>query len=126
MPTNIRIIHAHEFFKATPDGQLNLDQAREILREISSAEGPSLDYDVILDVRRAESKLSTADLWNLAAELDNLRQAFSRKTAVLCPSERFDLAEFFALCAQNRGVRVKAFSSFEDAINWLVGIEPNS
>jgi hypothetical protein len=126
MPTNIRIIHAHEFIKATPEGQLDLDQAKEILREIVSAEGPSFDYDVILDVRKAQPKLSTADLWNLAAELDNLRKAFSRKTAVLCPLEGFDRAGFFALCAQNRGVKVKAFSSFEDAINWLIGIEPDS
>jgi len=126
MPTNIRIIHAHEFIKATPEGQLDLDQAKEILREIVSAEGPSFDYDVILDVRKAQPKLSTADLWNLAAELDNLRKAFSRKTAVLCPLEGYDRAGFFALCAQNRGVKVKAFSSFEDAINWLIGIEPDS
>jgi hypothetical protein len=126
MPTNIRIIHAREFIKATSEGQLNFDRAKEILREIASTEDPSFDYDVILDVRKAQSELSTTDLWNLAAELSNVRKAFSRKTAVLCPLERFDHAGFFALCAQNRGFRVKAFTSFEDAIDWIIGMEPDA
>jgi hypothetical protein len=63
--------------------------------------------------------LSITDLWYLAAELSKLRQAFSRKTAVLCPPERFDFAGFFALAAQNRGFRVGAFTSFEEAMTWL-------
>ncbi len=28
-------------------------------------------------------------------------------------------AAFFALCAQNRGFRVSAFTTFEEAIEWL-------
>lgn len=64
--------------------------------------------------------MSVIDLWYLAAELSNLHKAFSRKTAVLCPLEQFDHAGFFALCAQNRGLQVRAFTSFEDAIEWLI------
>lgn len=119
MSTNIRIIHAHEFIKATPEGQLDLDKTKELLMEIASASGPSVDYDVFLDVRKAQLELSTTDLWYLAAELSNLRKAFARKTAVLCPVEHFDSAGFFALCAQNRGMNVNAFTSFEAAVEWL-------
>jgi len=68
--------------------------------------------------------MSVTDLWYLAAELSTLGKAFLRKTAVLCPVERFDYADFFALCADNLGMRVQAFNSFEDAIDWLIGIEP--
>ena len=88
--------------------------------EIASASAPSVDYEIILDTRKAQSEMSITDLWYLAAELSNLRKAFSRKTAVLCPLERFDHAGFFALCAQNRGFHVSAFTSFEDAIEWLI------
>ena len=63
--------------------------------------------------------MSVTDLWYLAAELSNLHKAFQRKTAVLCPSERFDQAAFFALCAKNRGFQVGAFTTFDDAIEWL-------
>ncbi len=73
-----------------------------------------------MDTRKAQVEKSVSDLWYLAAELNNLRKAFSRRTAVLCPLEGFDHAGFFALCAQNRGLRVMAFTSFEDAIEWLI------
>jgi hypothetical protein len=70
--------------------------------------------------------MSVTDLWYLAAELAKFRGASSRKTAVLCPVEEFDFAAFFALCAENQGFRIKAFTSFEDAIQWLIGMEPDA
>ncbi len=120
MPTDIKIIHAHDFIKVTPAGQFDFEKSKNILIEIASASVPMVAYDIILDARKAQMEMSVADLWHLAAELDKLRQTFSRKTAVLCPSERFDNAGFFALCAQNRGFNVKPFTSFEDAIEWLI------
>ncbi len=120
MPTNIRIIHAQEFIKATPEGQLNFEMAKQALLEIASASGPSFDNKIILDVRKAQSKLSIFNLWYLASELSKYRMAFSKKTAVLCPLEGFDDAGFFALCAQNQGFNIRAFNSFEAAIEWLI------
>jgi len=125
MPINIRIIHAHEFIKATPEGPLDLEKAKNMLVEIASAAAPLADYEIILDFRKTQAAMSTTDLWFLATELCDLRNAFSRrKTAVLCPIEQFDQAGFFALCAQNRGFRVRAFNSYEDAIEWLVATGP--
>jgi hypothetical protein len=88
--------------------------------EIASASAPLFDYEIILDTRKTESEMSVTDLWHLCAELNNLRKTFSRKTAVLCPLEQFDNAEFFALCAENSGLQVRAFTSFQDAIEWLI------
>jgi hypothetical protein len=119
MPTNIRIIHAHNFIKTTPEGQLDFEKSKKLLMEIASASARLVDYEIILDTRKAESVMSASQLWFLAAELIKFRKTFSRKTAVLCPLERFDQAEFFALCAKNRGLQVRAFTSFEDAIEWL-------
>jgi hypothetical protein len=115
----IRIIHAHDFIKATPNGQLDFEKSREVLMEIASASVSMGDYEIILDTRKAQIEMSTSDLWYLAVELSKLGKAFDRKTAVLCPFERFDRAGFFALCAENRGFRVKAFTSYEAAIEWL-------
>ena len=119
MATDIRIIHAHDFVKATMEGKFDFEKSKELLTEIASAASPLGNYEIILDTRKAQLEISVTHLWYLAAELSNLRKAFSRKTAVLCPFERFDDAEFFALCAQNRGLRVSAFTSFEDSIEWL-------
>jgi hypothetical protein len=120
MATNIRIIHAHDFIKATPEGQLDFEKSKKLLMEIVSASAPLVDYNIILDTRKAQTDLSAFDLWFLAAVISDLRKAFSRKTAVLCPLERFNHAEFFARCAENIGFQVRAFTSFEDAIEWLV------
>jgi hypothetical protein len=120
MAINIRIIRAHEFIKATLEGQINLEESKKLLLEFAATSGPSVDYEVLLDVRKTQLELSIADLWYLAAELSNFRKALPRKTAVLCPLEQFDYAGFFALCAQNRGFHISAFTSFEDAIEWLI------
>ncbi len=120
MSTNIRIIHAHDFIKVTPEGQLDFDTSKKLLVEIASVSTPSGDYEIIVDVRKTQIELSVTDLWYLATELSKLGEAFSRRTAVLCPLDGFDRAGFFALCAQNIGVQVKAFTSFEDAVEWLI------
>jgi hypothetical protein len=106
--------------RATPEGQLDFKKAKELLIEVASAATPLADYKIILDIRKAQPGMRTTDLWYLAAELSVLRKAFSRRTAVLCPVEGFNNAEFFALCAQNRGFQIEAFTSFEDAIEWLI------
>ena len=120
MPTNIRIIHAHDFIKATPEGTLDLENSKKLLVEIAADSSTSGDHEILLDTRKAQSELSAADLWYLAAELISFRKALSRKTAVLCPLKQFDRAGFFAICAQNRGLNVRAFTSFEDAFEWLI------
>ena len=120
MPTDIRIIHAHDFVKATPTGHLDLEKSKKVLMEVASVCSHLVDYEILLDFRKAESEMSVTDLWYLASALSILREAFSRKTAILCPPERFDYAEFLAVCAQNSGLQVRAFTSFEDAIEWLI------
>ncbi len=119
MLTDIRIIQTHDIVKATPEGQLDRESMKKLFREIAAASAPLGDYQIILDTRKAQSEMTVSDLWNLAAELSNLGKAFSRKTAVICPRERFDRVGFFALCAQNRGFLINVFTSFEDAIEWL-------
>jgi hypothetical protein len=119
MPTKIIVIHAHDFIKASPEGQLDVETSEKLLLEIVSASAPLVDCAIILDTRHAQSEMAVGDLWHLAAELGNHPDAFSGRTAVLCPQARFDHAAFFALCAQNRGFRVMAFTSYEEAIEWL-------
>jgi hypothetical protein len=108
--------------KATPEGWLDRDKTMKLLLEIASV-APSLsDFHVILDTRKAQSGLNEIDLWYLASELSNsFREvAKSPRMAVLCPVERFNQADFFALCAKNRGFNINAFTSFEDAYEWII------
>ena len=126
MPANIKIIHAHDFIKATPEGHFDLEESKKLLLEVALASAPLADYNIILDTRKMQSEMSNADLWYLAEELSkNFHKTFSRtpKTAILCPVDKFDHAGFFALCAQNRGCQVAAFTSVEAAYEWLLAIE---
>jgi anti-anti-sigma regulatory factor len=119
MPSDIRIIRAHEFIQATPEGKVDLDRAKEVLIEVASASTPSDNYDVVLDARNVQFEMDAADLWELAAELHKVRQAFSLRTAVIVPKERSDYAGFFAMCAQERGFDLSAFTRLGDAMEWL-------
>jgi len=125
MSTRIRIIQANDFIKATSEGSLDLEESKRLLRTIAVTIDPVVDYDAMLDTRQARSGLSVADLWHLAAELNNLRKTFSQKMAVLCSPEQFDRAGFCALGSQNSGLPVQAFTSFEGATKWLTSEGPD-
>ena len=56
-----------------------------------------------------------------AERLAKHRHAFSGKSVVLCPIERFDRARFFSLLADSKGFDVEAFTSYEEAMAWLSG-----
>jgi hypothetical protein len=123
VPTNIKIFHAHDFIKATPEGKLDFDASMKVFKEVASAASGVADHEILIDTRKAQSEMSVTDLWTLASSLRTFHYDFNRKTAVLCPLQSFDSEAFFALCAQNRGFRISAFVSFENAIEWLCEIE---
>lgn len=120
MPVDIRIISAPEFLKVTARGDIDLEESRRLLMEVASAADPLARHEMILDTRQMHSTMSIGDLYALAAELGSFRKTFSRRTAVLCQLDRTKQAEAFALFASNRGFGVKAFTSFEEAIGWLM------
>jgi hypothetical protein len=119
MPASVRIIHGRDGVPAAPDGTLDRTASERLLAEVATASRDLADFDVILDCRRVETTMTIADLWYLAEHLARLREFRRHKIAVLPPAEDFDRADFFALVAQNRSMRVRAFTSFEEAIDWL-------
>ena len=120
-PANVKVIHAHEFVRARPGGVLDLGTSEALLLQIAKAADGLDQVEVLIDTRRADGQLGAADLWFLAERLAKHRHAFSGKTAVLCPIERFDRARFFSLLADSKGFDVEAFTSYEEAMAWLSG-----
>jgi hypothetical protein len=121
MAHDVRIIRVGDFLEILPEGDYNLEQSLEALMAVAAIPGAFTEYDIFLDTRHAHTHLSEADLWYLAQTLARLPRDGSAKIAILCPAERFDHARFFELCSSNRGVNVTAFTSFEQAIDWLSG-----
>ncbi len=124
MPARVRIIRASEFLIATPKGHIDFAKSKRLLMSVAPAAATLVAHEILLDMRSAQSKLSATDLWNLARALSRHRVAFSGRIAVLCRSSGAGRAAFCALCAQNRGFPVSAFTSFEDAIEWLSASAP--
>ncbi len=120
MPANVKVIQAREFVRARPDGEANLESAEQLLMDIARAGRGLEDFEVLVDTREVSGRLSANDLWALTEKLVRLRESFARRTAILCPLERFDHARFFALCAENKGFNIQAFTSYEDAMEWLI------
>jgi hypothetical protein len=120
MPSYLTIIRASDFVVATPQGQLDFEKSKRILLKLASGSANLAAHEVLLDLRNADVELSAGDLWYLAAELGRPPLAFRGKIAVLCRLTASDQADFFALCAQNRGFQVCAFTSFEQAVEWLI------
>ena len=123
MPTNVRIIRAQDFIRANPQGVLDLTASEKLLADIVHAAASIEDYQVLLDTRQAVTVLSTSDLYYLAQKVFEHAGAFSRRTAVLCPVERFDHARFFAMCTKSHNLNVRPFTSYEEAMEWLIAGE---
>ena len=117
----LQIIPARDFVKITPKGKLDLESSKKRLAKIASVISPlaRTDSETLIDTREAKSSMTATDIWQLASEFAEHRMTFRNKIAVLIPQNGFDRANFFDLCAQNRGFEVGAFTDFEDAINWL-------
>ena len=120
MPTNVKIIHARDFIRATPGGVLDVQASEKLLLEVAEASSQVPDVDLLLDTRNTMTVLSTADLWALAQKVSNTGARSLRRTAVLCPAERFDYAQFFSLCGERHGLEIRAFLDYEHAMEWLV------
>ena len=121
MSNNVRVIHPSDFLRARADGQVDRETGKELLAKVAAAAAPLEHYQVLIDIRDAVGRLTPEDLHELAAALVDHGPAFLRKTAVLCPRERFDNARFFSMLAASHGFRrVRAFLTYEDAMEWLM------
>ena len=121
MSTNVRVIHHSDFLRVRADGRADMDMAKSLLARVA-ATAASLDkYEILIDIRDTVGKLTPDEACELAGSLDQFRGTFLRKTAVLCPRERFDNAKLFSLLAGSHGFRqIRAFLNYEDAMEWLL------
>ena len=120
MTLKLHVIHAKEFVKMTPNGEFDFDSTRDLMIEAISVESEASELEILFDFRQARAHLTTTDIWYLAEAMDKNRALFHEKIAILIgPNQKFDNAKFFELCATNRGLEVGAFTSYEDAIDWL-------
>lgn len=119
MAMNLQIIHANDFIKATPSGEVNLALSKERIAKIAAALDPSHDYYFLVDWRNVTINYSLTDMFYLALEIARHKEISKSKISLLVPDDGFDRGEFLQICAQNRGVKLAAFTEYEEAVNHL-------
>ncbi len=120
MPVKLKIIGVHEFMEVQQDGRFDPEAAKQMLVDIAAAMPPPADYEILIDLRQAEWRLSGPEIWDVVAELAVHPDAFRERMALLTlPGTGFDHAERVEICARARGRKVQAFTNFEEAIRWL-------
>jgi hypothetical protein len=123
MPINIKVIQTKDFIRTKADGSLDMSTSREVLVELASMIATPGEYHVLVDTRDAVVTLSPLDLYMLGVGVAQKATLAHTKIAVLVSLGEEDRANLMALVAQNRGALLKVFSSFEEAIVWLVAAE---
>lgn len=120
MAVILKVIRGRDFIQSASEEVLDLESSKKMLVTIASEAVSPPHFNILLDLRYNQWRLSSHDIYILAQELAGTKEFVGDKIAVLTlPGANFDHAEFFELCAQNRGANVQAFTNFEDAIQWF-------
>ena len=123
MPLELHIIRASDFVRVSPQGHLNFEQSKEALATLAHACRKRAIGRAVLDLRALPpppKPLFTPT--ELAALVLTFREAgFSRhqRLAVLYRSDPHGGARLFAFISSMRGLKVRAFGDFEEALYWL-------
>jgi hypothetical protein len=117
-----KIIHAMDFIKVKPSGEVDLEESKKILGEMAEIANLPGEYDILLDVRETYGNLNHEDVWELVEELGHRRKAVRNKIAILTRNdEQFNKAAFAEMCANIsiHEFKLSAFTNFEEATEWL-------
>lgn len=118
MTPAIKVAEAKPYLRVTAHGKHTVEAAREALALIAEHRRTG-STSLLIDVREAASYLLLPEIRVIADEFVRLQIASGNRTAILCTQERYDNVQFFAVSARTMGCDVQAFTSFEDAVDWL-------
>ena len=121
MPCELHVIKAGDFIRSGGDGTVDFEASRAALKALAGALVSRSIDKALLDIRklRGEPPATYTELYHLARAFQEAGFGPKHRLAVLISPERYDKAEFFAICASGRGWNAFAFDTFEDAFDWL-------
>jgi hypothetical protein len=121
MPHELSIIKAGEFIRCGARGTPDFAESRRILSSLACAIVQRGIDKAVLDLRNAsaEPPLTYTQLYELARAFQEAGFGRRQRLALLVAPNKYDKAEFFAICASGRGWNCFPFDTFEDAFEWL-------
>ncbi len=120
MPVNVKVINTKEFIRVSATGTLDFAASKQAILDIASQIKKSGEYEVLIDSRGADATLSIIELYQLGVAMAGHPSLRHSKIGLLGPMSGMDSGYFLETVAQNRGVNIRAFTDFEQAITWLV------
>ena len=119
MPYDLHVVRTQDFLRCNSEGAFDYAATKAGMTAIAQAALARGVQSVLLDVRDAQSSLKMVDMYELARTFEETGFTQTHRLAILHRYRAGERAEFFALCAQQRGWNVQAFESFEEAFAWL-------
>ncbi len=119
MPT---LVSSDDLIVLTADGRIDLNASEAALEDLLTRLEGEPGRAVIFDLRGANCALTLGEVYELVNFLavHSSKKTLYRKIAILIASEAHRAkASFFTLCAENRGLEVKAFNAVKDVSKWL-------
>lgn len=121
MPYQLCIVRAGEFIKCGPRSTLDFPETKRVLTALADAQARRGVDRAILDLRKAtvDPPLSYTQLYELARAFQQAGFGQKQRLALLVPPNKYDKAEFFAICASSPTWNCYPFDTFEEAMEWL-------
>ena len=120
MATKIKIIRSVDYLSISNEGTIEFEESKKNLAALAEPKRPPADYELLLDFRRTQWILSTDEIYSLVEELINAADSFRDKIALLLlPGVNFDRSYFQELCTDTKGVEIRTFTNYEDAVDWF-------
>lgn len=119
MPLNLRIIDPSEFIVLSHEGTFNKKDSIDLLSKIVFLNKFS---NILIDLRKAElQKLTHLDMVDITDYMLQHEEVFiGNKIVILSsPSQYHDPEAFFEKYSRRKGLIVRVFDSYENAIEWL-------
>ncbi len=114
--------------KYTPTEQLNLEELKELVHQITEMATLNECYLLLSDNRFSSKSLEMTEIIDLTKYYNEVPSALNFKTAILyCENNDKRTLEFYESLCLTAGYRVKLFTSEEEALKWLLSNQkPNS
>lgn len=123
-PNDVEIVDRDGFLEAQFLGTFSIERFKRQAEAASAACRERKMEKLLVDVTRLDAHLSTFDRYELASHA--VRVSWGLKVALFVTPDFLDTRKFGILVAQNRGLKVDAFTDRRKAVDWLLAPGPKA
>jgi len=122
MKANYQVTNTKSFVLTNVNGKIDLNAGMNIFAGVMSLLKSGNQNRVLIDGRHSKTFFTLPDICHFLEQLSVYNDLPKNKIAVILPKQfDNDLARFFEVTAEGRGLKIKLFfDNFEAAVKWLM------